>query len=93
MGFKELMADEVRRIEQALPHSDREIKALDDAELAAHVETLKDLYVELHLMSVHFQVCQHLEMEVERRKERKVDMRLADAMEEFLGAPRFKRRF
>jgi hypothetical protein len=28
MGFKELVSDEVRRIEQALPHSDREVATL-----------------------------------------------------------------
>jgi hypothetical protein len=33
MGFKELMSHEVGRIEQALPHSDREIAALSDEDL------------------------------------------------------------
>jgi hypothetical protein len=91
MGFKELMADEVHRIEQALPHSDREIEALSDEDLAAHIETLKELYAELHLISVHFQVFRrHLESEAERRRTSKG---LADIVEGLIGAPRFKRRY
>jgi len=41
MGFKELVSDEVRRIEQALPHSDREVATLSDEDLTAHIEMLR----------------------------------------------------
>jgi hypothetical protein len=98
MGFKELVSDEVRRIEQALPHSDRAIAALSDEDLTAHIEMLKELYRELHLVGVHFEVFrQHLERESERRKASKG---LAGIIEKFIGASvkpepelRFKRRF
>jgi len=96
MGFKELVSDEVRRIEQALPHSDREVATLSDEDLTAHIEMLKELYRELHLVGVHFEVFrQHLESEAERRK---MNKGLAGIIEELIGTntrpePKFKRRF
>jgi hypothetical protein len=92
MGFKELLLDEVRRLDQVLPHSDREIVALSDEDLTARVEMLKALYRELHLVGVHFEVFrQHLEIEVEGRK---MDKGLVGIMEELIGPEvKFKRRF
>jgi hypothetical protein len=92
MGFKELMRDEVRRIEQALPHSDREVATLSDEDLTDRIEILKELYRELHLVGVHFQVFrQHLESEARRRE---MNKGLAGVIEKLTGTsrPTFKRR-
>ena len=90
MGFKELMSNEVRRIEQALPHSDREVEALSDEDLATHIETLKKLYGELHLVGVHFEgFRRHLENEAERRKANKY---LDEYLASMGAAVGFKRR-